>query len=110
MMDKIQDFQKIGGENAELAMKAFGSMSKGLQAIATEAADYSKKSFEEGSAVLEKLMGAKSVDKAVEIQTAYAKTAYEGYVAEMTKLGEMYADLAKEAYKPFEALVSKNGK
>ncbi|HQF31124.1 MAG TPA: phasin family protein [Hyphomicrobiales bacterium] len=110
MMDKIQDFQKIGGENADLAMKAFGAMSKGLQAIATEAADYSKKSFEEGSAVLEKLMGAKSVDKAVEIQTAYAKTAYEGYVAEVTKLGEMYADLAKEAYKPFEVMVSKNGK
>jgi hypothetical protein len=83
-------------------------VSKGVQAIAAEAADYSKKSFEEGSAALEKLLGAKSLDKAMEIQTSYAKTAYEGFVAQATKIGELYADLAKETYKPFENFVGKS--
>ena len=54
----------------------------------------------------EKLLGAKSLEKAIEIQTAYAKTAYEGFVAQATRMGELYADLAKEAYKPFEGLVA----
>ena len=43
--------------------------------------------------------------KAIEIQTGLSpRTAYEGFVAEATKIGELYADLAKEAYKPFEVL------
>ncbi len=49
----------------------------------------------------------KSLEKAIELQTEYAKTAYEGFVAEATKISEMYADLAKESYKPFEAMVAK---
>ena len=64
--------------------------------------DYSKKVFEQSTAATEKLLGAKSFDKAVEVQSDYAKSAYETFVAEATKLGELYADLAKEAYKPFE--------
>ena|SRR5208283_3187601 len=106
-MKSFDDVQKLGKDNMELAMKSFGAVSKGFQAIAVEVADYSKKSFEEGSATLEKLIGAKSVEKAMEIQTDYAKSAYEGFVAGATRIGELYADIAKEAYQPFEAVVSK---
>ena len=49
----------------------------------------------------------KSLEKAIEIQTDYAKQAYEGFVAEATKMSELYADIAKEAYKPFETIVAK---
>jgi hypothetical protein len=107
MLKNFDDIQKYGKDHVDTTMKAWGQVSKGVQAIATEAADYSKKSFEEGSAALEKLLGAKSLEKAIEIQTAYAKTAYEGFVAQATKLGELYADLAKETYKPFEHFVPK---
>jgi hypothetical protein len=41
------------------------------------------------------------------VQTDFAKTAYEGFVAKASKLGELYADLAKETYKPFEAFAVK---
>ena len=88
-------------------MKQFGTVSKGWQAIASEFADYSKKSFEDGSAALEKLFGAKSLEKAIEVQSEYVKTSYESFVAEATKFGELYTDLAKESYKPFEGLLSK---
>jgi hypothetical protein len=111
MLRNFEDVQKLNRDNLDLAMKSFGAVSKSLQAIAVEVADYSKKSFEEGSATLEKLLGAKSFEKAVEIQSDYAKTSYEGFVAGATRIGELYADLAKETYKPFEAVVSKaNGK
>jgi hypothetical protein len=107
MLTNFDDLQKLGKDNVDVAMKQFGAVSKGFQAIATEVADYSKKSFEEGSAAFEKLMGAKSFEKAVEIQSDYVKTAYEGFIAEATKLGELYTDLAKESYKPFENLAAK---
>jgi hypothetical protein len=102
MLKNFDDVQRYGKEHMDSTMKAWGQVSKGVQAIAAETADYSKRSFEEGSAALERLLGAKSLEKAIEIQTAYARTAYEGFVAQATKMGELYADLAKESYKPFE--------
>ena len=107
MLKNFDELHKLGKDNMDIAMKSFGTVSKGVQAIAAEWADYSKKSFEEGSAAAEKLLGAKSLEKAIEIQTDYAKTAYEGFVAQATKIGELYADLAKETYKPFEAYAAK---
>lgn len=106
-MTSVEDLQKLAKDNAENAQKAFGTLSKGLQTIATEVADYSKKSFEEGSALLEQLSGAKSLDKVVEIQSDYAKKVYEGLVAQSTKIGELYTDLAKDLAKPFENFIPK---
>jgi hypothetical protein len=107
MLKNFEDFQKFGKDNVDTCMKQFGTVSKGWQAIATEFADYSKKTFEDGSAALEKLFGAKSLEKAIEVQSEYVKTTYEGFVAEATKLGELYTDLAKETYKPYEGFLSK---
>jgi phasin family protein len=107
MFDKFETFQKLGKDNVDVAMKSFGAASKGFQAIASEVVDYQKKSFEEGTAALEKLFGAKSLDKAFEAQTEFYKTAYEGFVSKATKIGELYADIAKETYKPIEGAVAK---
>ena len=107
MVKNFEDLQQVGKENVEVAMKSAESMSKGAQAIAAEVADYSKKAFEDGSAMLEKLFGVKSLEKAIELQSEYAKTSYEGFVAKATKIGELYADFAKQSYKPFETLMAK---
>lgn len=107
MIQQFETFQKASKENVDAALKAFGATSKGVQAIAVEATDYAKKSFEAGTATLEKLAGVKTFDKAIEIQAEYIKTSFEGAVAEMTKLGELYSALAKDAYKPFEGIVAK---
>jgi hypothetical protein len=103
----FDNFQKLGKDQVEATLKTFGSVSKGAQNIAVELADYSKKSFEEGTATIEKLVGAKTLDKAVEIQADYLKNAYEGFIAQSTKLSELYADLAKEMLKPYEGLYAK---
>jgi len=107
MVKNMEDLQQVGKENVDSALKSMGLLSKGTQAIATEVADYSKKAFEDGTAALEKLFGVKSFEKAIEVQTEYAKTAYEGFVAKASKISELYADLAKETYKPFETLIAK---
>jgi hypothetical protein len=107
MVKNFEDLQQVGKENMDSALKSWGAMSKAGQAIVVEVADYSKKAFEDGAAALEKLFGVKSFDKAIEVQTEFAKTAYEGFVAEASKIGELCADLAKETYKPFEALMAK---
>lgn len=107
MINGMEDMQKLGKDNMDVAMKSFGTFSKGVQSLAVEFADYQKKSFDEGTAALEKLMAAKSLDKAIEVQTDYVKSAYEGMVGQMTKMSELYVDMTKDAYKPFEGVVGK---
>ena len=102
-----EDMQKLGKDSMDMCMGTFGAWSKGAQAIAAEVVDYSRKSVEGSATAWEKLLGAKSLDKAMQVQSEYLKSSYEDFVAEATKLSELYVDLAKETYKPFEGVVAK---
>jgi hypothetical protein len=107
MAQEFEDIQKFGKEQFDAAAAVTTTFTKTLQAIATETADYSKKSFESNSAFVEKLLGAKSYESAIQIQSEYWKSSYAGFVAEATKLSELYSSLAKEAFKPIEAAFAK---
>lgn len=107
MMKSFEEAGKTGKEFMDNGLKSFAALSKNMQAITVEATEYSKKAFETGSAAAEKLVSAKSLDKAFEIQSDYAKQSYEGFVAQATKMGELYAEMAKHAYKPFELVTVK---
>ena len=106
-MIKVQDIQSYGKEHLETVVASATTVQNGLQAIASAYGDYTKKSFEDTKSFVEKLSGVKSLDKAIEVQTEFAKSAYETYVVEAQKIAGLYADLAKQAYKPFEGLVGK---
>ncbi|MGB7833684.1 MAG: phasin family protein, partial [Xanthobacteraceae bacterium] len=56
---------------------------------------------------MEKLMGAKTLEKAIEVQSDYFKSAYEGFVSEATKIVDLCSDIYKETYKPFEGFLAK---
>ena len=101
-MNGFQDFQNIGKVDMAGYMQAMGEWNKSWQIIATEMTDYSKRSFEEGVATFQKLATAKSLPEAIEIQTTYAKRAYEDYMRQMSKIGAMYQSIAKDAFKPLE--------
>lgn len=106
-MVKVEEFQKFGKEQFETAVANAGEFTKGLQAIFTAYGDYAKKAMEDGNAFVEKLTGVKSIEKAVELQTEYAKSSYETFVAESKKIGELYVELAKQTYKPLEGAIAK---
>jgi hypothetical protein len=95
-----EEFQKVGKEGFEAVVSSYGDANKGFQAIVAEVTDYSKKAFEDGTRAFQQLVSAKSVEHAVEVQSQYVKKAYEGHIAQMTKLGEMYVSLAQNAFKP----------
>ena len=86
-MFNIDDASKKSKEAMDTMLKNYSEVTKGFQAIAAEATDYSKKSFQD--------------------LTSFIKSSYESFVAEATKMGEMYADLAKIAYKPYESSMAK---
>lgn len=110
MAKNTKDLRQVGNEHVDLALTSFDMLSKGTQAIAVEFADYSKQSFQQGSAALEKLLTANTLDKVVEVQGEYARAAYEGLLARSAKIGELYAALAKESYRPFESYLAKSAR
>ncbi len=107
MFKNLEEMQKFSKEQMEAATSASTALTKSLQQIASEATEFSKKSLETSTAAMEKLMGAKTPDVAFQIQSDYMKTAYEAFVAQATKMGELYTSLAKDAFKPVEAAVAK---
>ncbi len=107
MTTNFGDFQKFSKEQLEAVSTVSSSLTKGLQTIAGETKDYSQRSIETGSAHLQKLANAKSVEEAVQIQSDYARATYEGFVAQTKKIGELYTNLAKEAFKPAQSVIAK---
>ncbi|EJB02842.1 phasin family protein [Rhizobium sp. BK619] len=105
-MFNFDDANKKSKEAVDTALRTYSDTTRGFQAIAAEAADYSKKSFQDAVTHFETLAGVKSFEAAFELQTNYVKSYFEGLVSETTKLSEMYADLAKSAYKPYEAPIA----
>ena len=53
----MEQMNKFGKDSMDVALNSFGAWSKNAQAIASEVADYSKKSFEDTAAACEKLIG-----------------------------------------------------
>ncbi|QIG51299.1 phasin family protein [Nordella sp. HKS 07] len=103
MIKSFEDFQALGKDSVDAYVISATAVSKGFQTIAAEAVDFSRKSFERGTEAFEKASAAKSFDKALEVQQGYAKEAYEAFLGQMNKFGELYLATAKEAYKPFES-------
>ena len=106
-MVKVEDIQQYGKEHIETVVASATTLQNGIQAIASAYGDYTKKSFEDTKSMVEKLSGVKSLDKAIEVQTEFAKSAYETFVAELQKIAGLYSELAKQTFKPFEGLVAK---
>ncbi len=78
-----------------------------IQTIANAYGDYTKKSLQDTRSFVEKLMGVRSLDKAIEIQTEFARQAYGTFVSESQKICELYSELAKQIFKPMEGFVAK---
>ena len=111
MIEPIQkaseEFQKLSKNNFDATVRSYSELNKGFQAIAAKMTDYSKQAFEDATRAFEQLAGAKSLEHIFEIQSQYAKKAYDSWVAEASKLGEMYVAVARDAYKPVEKVVAK---
>jgi hypothetical protein len=78
-----------------------------LQTIANAYGDYTRRSLEETRSFVERLKGAKSLDKAVQVQTEFAHHAFEIFVAESQKIYGLHKELAKQTMKPLEGLMNR---
>jgi phasin family protein len=96
----------FGQENVDALVKSSEIAAKAAEGIGTEISAYSKKAFEDGVAAAQELAAAKTLTELFEKQTAFAQTAFEGFVSQATKMNEIYVAAAKDISAPLGARVT----
>jgi hypothetical protein len=106
-MMQFENVRNLSKDGAEAAMMSLDVLSKGVQHAAADAGEFAKRSFEHGTEVIQKLAATRTLDKALEVQGEFVRTSYENFVAQAAKVGTHYTNLAREAFAPIEAMVSR---
>jgi hypothetical protein len=97
-----QEAQEGVQRGFDAASRSFAEANKGFQAIAAEMMNYSKAAFDDAMRTWEQLIGVKSLEQAMQIQSDYAKRVYQNHMAELSKLGQMGLGMVSDASKPIE--------
>jgi phasin family protein len=104
-LKSYEAFVGYGKETAEAAMKSATTAGKSIESINSEIYSFSKQSVEDTVAATKAVMGSKSVHEAFEYQTDFAKSAFEAYVAELSKISELATAATKDSFAPFKGRV-----
>jgi len=94
-----------GKDTAEAVAKSATVAGKGVETLNSEIYAYSKQSLEDSITATKAVMGSKSLHEAFEYQSDYAKSAFESYIGELTKFGELFAATSKESFAPLKGRV-----
>lgn len=76
-----------------------------LQSLAEAYGSYTSKSFEQTTSLIGQLAGTRSLSRAIELQTEFARIAFETFVTESRKIRELHRELAKQRLNSLEGLV-----
>ena len=97
--DSVVGYSK---DTAEAVIKSATVAGKGAETLHNEIYAYTKQSMENSIAAGKAILGAKSVHEAIEVQTNFAKSAFENYVAELTKFNQLFSATAKDSFAPLQ--------
>lgn len=102
----LEQFSAFGKGSVEAYMQAATVFAKTLERVNGEVFNFSKQQMEDGVAAFKAVAGAKSVHEAWEVQSDFAKSALDAYVAQATKINDLFMDAAKQAVEPLNARFS----
>jgi phasin family protein len=94
-----EEYQKAAASGLEATSRSAAEINRGFQSIAAELTDYSKKTLEDLFQTWEQLLRARTPSDVIDVQTRYAKKAYETHISRMSRLAELYAELTRNATK-----------
>ena len=100
MTKAYERFAGLGKESVEAYMQSATSLTKAFERINGEVFSFSKQQVEDGVAAFKAVAGSKSLHEAWEVQTDFAKSALDAYIAQATKINDLWMDAAKQAVQP----------
>lgn len=102
--DQVSDFNR---ENVEAVIVSSNIVAKGFEVVGKEFAAYAQKAAEANMAAAKKLSTAKDPQELMDMQTEWAKTAFDGFVAESTKLQDISVKVSNQASLPINERINK---
>ena len=96
----------FGQENVDALVKSSEIAAKAAEGIGSEISAYSRKAFEDGVAAAQELAATRTMTELFEKQTAFAQSAFEGFVSQATRMNEIYVAAAKDISAPLGARVT----
>lgn len=94
------EFTDFAKGNVEAFVESGKIAAKGFEALGQEAAEYSRKSFENATATLKSLAAVKTPADFFKLQSDYVRSAFDSMVAETSKNTEAMIKLAGDAAQP----------
>lgn len=98
--EELTEFTK---GNMEALATSAKTAAKGAETLGQEMAEYGKKSFETASATMKSLAAVKTPTEMFQIQSDYAKSAFDSAVAEASKFSEAWLKLAGDVFQPLSS-------
>lgn len=102
----VNDASAFQKETMDAVIESATVAGKGIETVNANTVAYVKSAMEEGVAVTKAVASAKSVQEIFEIQSEYAKSSMDNYLAELNKTSELFSDLFKTSFKPLNDRVS----
>jgi phasin family protein len=96
----------LGKDNIDAFVKASTVLFKGFEVLGKEVASYGQTSLEKSVSNAQALFGVKTLRELVELQSELAKQAFDAWVEQGTKFGEMSVKVANEAIEPIQEQVN----
>jgi len=96
----------FGKDNAEAVLKSANAAGKGIETINSEILAYTRKSVEDSVAVGKAVLSSKTIEEAFQLQSEFGKAAFETYVDQLAKFGDMALAVARKSAEPIQSRVS----
>lgn len=102
-LENYDEFAKAGKDAFDAYMQSSTAMAKAVETLSKEILAFTQVSFENNAAAAKALMGAKTFQEVVELQTEYSRKNFDSIVAESSKLTELSVDIANQAIEPLKS-------
>lgn len=103
MIEEMNDFTK---GNVEAFVAAGRAAAKGAEILGQNAAEYSRKSFDEASKALKTISSAKSPTEFFKLQNDFAKSQFDSLIAEASKVSEAVVKMFGDVAEPLSSRVA----
>ena len=102
----LNDYNAHSKKNLEAVVASVTAATKGAEVLGAQTLAFSKTAMENQVSAAKALASAKTVQEAVELQTAFAKSSLEAYMAQFSKASEIVTAYMKDSMKPLNERVT----
>ena len=102
----LGDLGTFGKENMDAWMETATITGKGIEALSTETATYTKVAMEQSAEAAKAAFSAKNIQEIVEIQSDFSKTIFDAYLAQVNKVAELVSETTTKAAEPINGRVN----